>query len=134
LPDDHKDKASNSIKSIVRLRYMDMTRKPHCHYPYLVHGTHQKDTNGRSFEGHANPARPTDIAVLHHYCYKSYKEYIAKRTRGRADLDQVRADVQVPLQIIEALEGEVPNGTLFDDAAWKVMKKYVPKYAAFDGF
>jgi hypothetical protein len=126
LPDDNAVHAH--IKSIVNLSAFDLSRTPHVHHPNLIHGTHQKDTNGKIFKGPFNPNGPTDVAVLYHYHWKSKKEYISKKQRGRAD--QRKANPQEVEDAIAAMYQN--NGTIFDDAAWIAVKKYVPKYALFD--
>jgi hypothetical protein len=77
-----EENANQHIKSIVRLRDMDLKRKPHVHFPKLLNVKDQKDTNGKRFTGPFNPHGPTDVAVLHHYRTKSNKEYVAKKKSG----------------------------------------------------
>jgi hypothetical protein len=128
------------IKSIVRLRDMDFSQVPHSHWVYLVNVTDQKDTAGKYFQGAFNPHGPTDVAVLAHYHWKSHKEHLAKRMRGRSDFDRNRGEYQVLLEQAKnlykaAINGKKPlknENQFFDDSAWKAMKKYVPKYAVFD--
>merc|ERR1712194_56265 len=119
---------------------MDMARD-------FIHNAHprvgfQHDTNGRKCTGSLNPNGPTDVAVLHHYKFKSNKEYVQKRSRGRGsgskvDVDKLINDAKESLK--NALHKQKGQGIddpsinkIFDDTAWKVMKKYVPKYAFFD--
>jgi hypothetical protein len=132
---------SKKVKSIVRLRDMDFNKVPHPHFPYLVNVTDQKDTTGTHFQWFFNPHGPTDVAVLAHYHWKSYKEYLAKRTRGRSDVGRKKGEYKKFLNGAKKMLNDAINGKktlpkkteLFDDSAWKAMKKYVPKYAVFDG-
>jgi hypothetical protein len=141
-----EEKTNKHIKSIVRLRDMNFEEEIRCHYPTLVNASDQKDTNGKRFEGPWNPDGPTDVAVLHHYERKSYKEYVTKKMRGRASMPQTEAhylrwkrailgDVSSSSPFFHPeiyVGGGLSSSTFFDDAAWKAMKKYVPEYAAFD--
>jgi hypothetical protein len=132
---------SDRVKSIVRLRDMDFNKVPHCHFPYLVNVTDQKDTTGTHFQGMLNPHGPTDVAVLAHYRWKSHNEFLAKRMRGKADKDKKKGMYEKWLKeakklLKAAIDGSEPlqnKNEFFDDSAWKAMKKYVPKYAVFDG-
>ena len=137
------------IKSIVRLEHMDMSKAPHVHFPYLLRGTNH-DTNGKSIDGPFNEMGPADVAVLHHYHTKSFKEYVTKRKRGRADeedLNQVRrSDAYV--QAVDSAVANFKNalvddsfaanvtaqGCIYDNSAWTTMKQLVPKYEHYDAF
>ena len=74
---------------------------------------------------------PKDVALLHHYQRKSAQEYINKRLRGRPDTKN-RREAQDMLVTLARQEMWNYNGTIFDDIAWRLLKKNVPKYAAFD--
>jgi hypothetical protein len=71
--------------------------------------THTKDTNGSIVKGSYNRNGPTDVAVLHHYFTKTREEFIQKRNRGRADIDQVR-----PMSNFDAHN----MNEVFDLSAW----------------
>ena len=119
------------VKTIARLSDLDLSQGTlRIHYPYLQPGVSQHDTNGKNFSGPANLAAPTDVAVLHHYKYKSYQEYINKSIRGRATYD--REEGKVDQQVDQARRFQVPAARWFDDTAWRKMKEYVPRYAAYD--
>lgn len=133
------------VKSIVRLRDMNMTDPPHPHYPKLINGT-QHDTNGKAFEGPFNAGGPSDIAVLHHYITKSFQEYKNKRIRGRADTPNWNPSNPSPEyeQMVNSSIAEYNNALaddgnrqisgVVDDSAWRIMKKVSPKYAFYDSF
>jgi hypothetical protein len=125
-----EEKTNQHIKSIVRLRDMNFEREPGAHNPKLVNASDQKDTNGKRFEGPFNPDGPTDVAVLHHCERKSYKEHVAKKMRGRADVPRNEDHCLAVKRAI--VGGGSSSSTFFDDAAWKAMKKHVPEHAAFD--
>ena len=126
-----KRKPESMIKTIARLSDIDLSQGTlKIHYPFLKPGYSQHDTNGRNFSGPANPSAPIDQAVLHHYKYKSYQEYVDKSIRGRATYDREAGKVEQ--QIEQARRGIVPAARWYDDTAWTKMKEYVPRYAAYD--
>ena len=143
------------VKSIVRLSDMNLTEAPHVHYPTLpMLNGNQHDTNGNIFRGAFNPSGPTNVAVLNHYMTKSFEEYKDKRVRGRADLPdwspgnpgfeyklvvkQATADYEEALinngsicrTIEKRVSGQIPGK--FDDSAWMLLTRLVPKYALYD--
>ena len=74
-----------------------------------------------------------DVAVIHHYRFKSKMEYIRKRLKG--DVHHGRM-----VYLKEALNGTtqngdaIPNGTIFDDRAWQILKDVAPRYRMYDDF
>eukprot|EP00977_Amphora_coffeiformis_P029709 scaffold42455_cov183-Amphora_coffeaeformis.AAC.1 len=126
-----KRKPEPMIKTIARLSDIDLSQGTlKIHYPFLKPGFSQHDTNGRNFSGPSNPFTPIDQAVLHHYKYKSYQEYVEKSVRGRATYDREAGKVEQ--QVEQARRGMVPAARWFDDTAWMKMKEYVPRYVAYD--
>jgi len=137
-----------TVKSIARLKDMNMEMAPHVHFPYLNQGA-LHDTNGKSFEGPSNEDGPTDIAVMHHFRTKSVQEFLRKTIRGRADIDdgtkfqkpeyerRVKNANDIFKKVLES-DGKqkMALGTCHnltrDDSAWSAMKKVVPKYALYD--
>jgi hypothetical protein len=126
------DTVNPHVKSIVRMRDLSSGGPSNPHYVFSKQDKHKtRDTNGRAFRGPFNSDGPSDAAVFHHYHKKSRKEYIRKRTRGNVfrvndqKQDELIADAKA------TINGQA-NGTVFDDSAWKAMKIFVPKYAAFD--
>lgn len=142
-----QDKANFRIKSIVRLKDMNMKIAPHVHFPYLNEGT-LHDTNGRIFEGPFNEDGPIDTAVIHHYRTKSIKEFLQKTIRGRADADdesgvkkiiykgRVKNATDIFEKVLahggEKMDTETCHDMTYDASAWSAMKKLVPKYALYD--
>jgi hypothetical protein len=118
------------LKSVVRLEHMDMTREPHAHYPYLMEGYKRITTDGRETDGPSQEHGPTDAALLYHFVNKSFKEFVRKRERGRADLPRESRVAQEQLQAARA--GNVQNATIYDDTVWTAMKKYVPGYKEYE--
>jgi hypothetical protein len=121
---------------------MQMNSKPTAHFPYLKNGN-QHDTNGTVFSGPWNINGPLDVAAIHHYHSKSNGEYVKKRQRGRADIDDETERMKVFNQAIRffknALEknssgklGLAETDVVFDDSAWTLLKKVFPGYAVFD--
>lgn len=64
----------------------DLTSLTNPHFPNLVYGKVQRDTNGRLFHGPFNPNGPCDVAQINHYFCKTKEEWDLKARRGRADL------------------------------------------------
>lgn len=121
------------IKTIVRLEHMNMTKEPHAHYPYLKEGYKRVTTSGKPSLDHraAGGKDDLDVALIYHYTYKSYKEYLFKRQyRGRATVNST--DPSHAALINVAKSRKLPIGDVFDDTAWKAMKRIVPKYGYYD--
>jgi hypothetical protein len=130
------------VKSIVRLEDMQM-KISSAHYPLLKNGN-QHDTNGTVFSGPFNKNGPLDVAALHHYHSESYGEYVKKRQRGRADIDDETKRMNVFNQALTFFEDALENNSsgklgletnvVFDDSAWTLLKKVspAPGYAVFD--
>ncbi len=79
--------------------------------------------------GSINYDRPVDVAVLHHYQYLSSKEFRWKScTRKTVDDKYKDCDVTRNVTVTPYV------GTVHDDSAWRMLKKNVPRYAAFDEF
>ena len=92
--------------------------------------------------------RQSDVAVIHHYRYKSRNEFVKKRARGRAagpwhDKCQCRQngkeeacrkcyEALVKKATEDAMNHPTPVGTVYDDSAWLFLKKNVAKYRAYD--
>uniref|UniRef100_A0A7S1UYJ2 Glycosyltransferase family 92 protein n=1 Tax=Grammatophora oceanica TaxID=210454 RepID=A0A7S1UYJ2_9STRA len=77
--------------------------------------------------GVLNEARPDDVAVLHHYKYKSAQEWYWKSC--------IRKDVSTPQNsATRNCKDTLHVGKEHDDRAWEFLKKKVPKYALFEQF
>jgi Glycosyl transferase family 2 len=120
------------IKLIIRLDDLEMGVKfdsPHTFQ--LKEGKSQKMLSGQQFWG-PTMNDPRDVAVINHYYFKSYEEYITKHARGSSVYGQVDEMLNQAIAHI-GLDGlPIPNGTIFDDTAWKALKRMVPKYALYD--
>ena len=77
-----------------------------------------QDNNGAT-----NLDRPVDVAVLHHYKYRSPQEFYSKACEGEMKGSPECRKKNKPYA-----------GTVKDDSAWEAMKKNVPRYAMFDEF
>ena len=137
------------VKTIARVQDIADTKlnsDPH-NFVELRSGNYH-DSNGNPVEGPFHENGPTDVVVLHHYVTKSRKEYLLKKTRGRADLDQTHGKMKNEAEAVikearanldrslasDALprNNDTTSGKIFDDSAWKFLKEKVPAYALFD--
>ena len=80
-----------------------------------------------------NANKPTDIAVLHHYKTLSEEEWEYK-TCGRNDGLTLNG---LPMSCHgktakEALPITSPNGEIYDDTAWRILRSHVPSYRMYD--
>ena len=121
----------STVKSIVKLEdYGSYPQSPHS---LKTKRGGWKDTNGGgSFDkiGAVNEDRPTDVAVIHHYKYLSPKEFYWKSC-VRKTVDDKFKDCNVDKQ---ETKGSSFKGHYFDDSAWALLKKNVPKYTMYDEF
>ena len=82
----YREKETNShVKILVLLRDMNRTKLSNPHFPVLINGMQQYNTNGRVFQGALNANGPSNIALFHHYATQSYSEYVDKRLGGSAN-------------------------------------------------
>ena len=77
---------------------------------------------------------PGDVGAFYHYRTKSWKEFIRKRMRGRADLEAGKAyDESVSEELANATAGiGLMNATETDSSAWDTLKSVNKKYQIFD--
>lgn len=140
------------IKSIVKLSDMDLGRSKKMNFIHAVMVRKGKlhDTNNHPFQANFNANGPTDVVVLHHYAIKSYKEFLAKRLRGRAAAKSFDNSARIESAQEHFLKALDPNDTssndiqvdtksphinievVYDDSGWEAMKKYAPQYAFYD--
>ena len=119
------------VKSIVRVQ--DFVRFKSPHSVETRNGTTQKllDGTARLSELGATTSVTNcsyqnraceDIAVLNHYKYKSEEEYMLKSCvrQSVTNIDKGCNDTYLPA------------GTVFDDAAWRLLVSKVPKYSQFN--
>jgi len=123
-----EETVNRHVKVIVKVS--DLKGGVTAHVASTTHGT--KDSNGKKVSGPFNPNGPSDVVLLYHYHPKSFKEYIAKRVRGRVSVVDQKGKGQYDKLVKNAQAGKAPNGTVFDDTAWQFLKKQVPWYAKFD--
>lgn len=120
------------LKSIGRVQDLSLRKPPHAHYPYLKRRRgdvvqHDAENHSIKPQEYYNSYRPSNVTVVHHYNSKSYKEYIAKRMRGRgAETTQVD-------DLIRAARDRVVNDCpLYSNEGWEATKKFLPYYESFD--
>jgi len=121
------------VKSIVRLEDGPEFYDPHNPIRFSNYSSFSIDTRGEEIAGPFNFNGTEDVAVLHHYHFKSKEEFINKRMRGRSDL------------VLDTTESErmddakneysrviADTNQFYDDSAWKVLKRRNPWYNVFD--
>ena len=120
------------IKGISRLS--DIKLINHAHFQRLKEGFARRTTSGQIYAGADNkkikPGENTDVALLYHYGFKSHKEYLNKRLRGRAGEANERE--QYNKLIRHALRRGGPRGDVRDDTVWNALKRLVPAYQVYD--
>lgn len=130
---------SPTVKVIVRPEYVNETQIKWVHTVDLVKGAEWYDTShtirkwdhygswDKKYERISNHNKPSDVALLYHYKFKSAEElHYKKCIRGRVNVggktDQCRNknyDVG-------------SNADKFDDLAWQQLTRMLPKYQQFD--
>mmetsp|Transcript_6673 Transcript_6673/g.8718 ORF Transcript_6673/g.8718 Transcript_6673/m.8718 type:complete len:351 (-) Transcript_6673:1609-2661(-) len=138
-------KLQRIIKSIVKLSDFDLQKTKGCyvHYFPLKEGVTHGFNGEKIADGMWHGNGTEDVAVLHHYHAKSFKEYLTKRLRGRAGHDpnstlvkggirHAQGMFKNALRVYDHNSTEMREDFIFDDSAWQVLKKNVPRYAAFD--
>ena len=141
------DKANHFVKSIVRLEDLISVGTPH--WVNVRNETTSRTTGGLVFTyPRLKPIhlwkeeeRQSDVAVIHHYRYKSMQEYVKKRARGwsvdtkcqcRQNGEEACRECYESLvknATENAMNNPIPSGTVYDDSAWLFLKKNVPKYS-----
>ena len=117
-----------TIKTIVDPQAVDIENFHWQHSIQLKRRFNWLDTNGslmrqKGWRRMSNDANPGDIAVLHHYRYKSQEEWdIANCERGNEYNDKAKQRCHTPAEV----------GTIFDDSAWKQLRRMVPSYQKYD--
>eukprot|EP00581_Thalassiosira_minuscula_P009691 CAMPEP_0183709654 /NCGR_PEP_ID=MMETSP0737-20130205/5657_1 /TAXON_ID=385413 /ORGANISM="Thalassiosira miniscula, Strain CCMP1093" /LENGTH=640 /DNA_ID=CAMNT_0025937811 /DNA_START=1 /DNA_END=1923 /DNA_ORIENTATION=- len=124
------------VKTISNADKIVLTVDHHPHYATLKPGCYAVGTDGEALAGVApwqNTRYPSDVALLVHYRTKSWKEYIAKRTRGRPTMTGQRLRDSMNERIAEARLGKgLHDGSGVDVRVWERLKRDHPKYAFFD--
>jgi len=147
------DEVNHFVNSIVRLEDFKSISVPH--WAFLRNHTTSRTTGGLVFTYPLlkpihlwkEEERQSDVAVVHHYTYKSKNEYVKKIARGRSDgpwFDKCQCrqngeeacrkcyEALVKKATEDAMNRPIPAGTVYDDSAWLFLKKNVPKYRAYD--
>ena len=115
------------VKSIAKVADIDLSLAPKPHHLFLLPTKFQRDVNGNHLLGPFNMNRPSNVSVIHHYTTKSFKEYVAKRMRGKSDTPIGKEDL-----IQHAKSRYMIEGTQFTEEGWKATKRFLPKYRDFD--
>lgn len=113
------------IKPIVRPSYVSKNID-WLHSVSLKQGV-TMDTSGkkipRNRKSIGNDDKPSDVALFYHYRFKSEEEFKHK-TCGRGDLLKDHCN--------KKSYEEGMSGRFYDDTAWELLKKIVPKYALYE--
>ena len=131
------------IKSIAKTSDYRSHRNPHSinllgnatvrttKYPGCIHQASITTSTGAS-----DHERPSNVALLYHYRYTSMKEYVFKRCfRGNLGHDWCNKEGTGLKEIPEGKEHIFPRpGSVYDDTAWKLLTRHVPKYRLYDDF
>ncbi|CAE8600448.1 unnamed protein product, partial [Polarella glacialis] len=121
----HREEDVNQhTKSIVRIKVGGPCVDQHQFI--LKDGAVKVDTAGKHFSGPFNINGPSDVAVLHHYYWKSQAEWAQKFATPRNDNGVLRQK-RFPFYPTESSAGQV-----LDTSAWEFLKKAVPKYNIYD--
>jgi hypothetical protein len=115
------------VKTIVRssalLVLPKFYRSPHL-LPLKGNLSHL-DTNGDIVSSHLHNG-PKDVALIYHYKYKSYEEYFENKIpRGSAFYGRPGSSTDLSWKAL-------PDGSIYDDLAWKTLVLYVPRYSFYD--
>ena len=74
------------------------------------------------------------VAAVYHYYFKSKEEFIAKRLRGNVFFGEgvVQRNLEQARNGLDVYGNPIPIGDIWDDSAWKAVKKLVPEYAVYE--
>lgn len=134
------DVSAHKVKSITRVEDLSRRVTNNPHFPLLKSGFHQRDTNNNNLENNTEPAfnlrNLTNVANFYHFETKSWKENIAKRDRGRSDLDdRIYRGEHREKVIRDARDGyDLFHANRMDSSSWETLKSNSPKYSFFDSF
>ena len=131
------------IKSIAKTSDYRSHRNPHSinllgnatvrttKYPGCIHQASITTSTGAS-----DPERPSNVALLYHYRYTSMKEYLFKRCFRRDYLGGTNWCNKEGTGLKESVKEHIlPRpGSVYDDTAWKLLTRHVPKYRLYDDF
>jgi len=122
-----RKETSKLIKSIAKV--CDLV-SPQVHFHEIKEGTWHYDTDGKDKEPErkvtcTNQNTPSDVAVLHHYKYKSEQEF-RQKTCERGDFQDAMTKCN------EKYLATAFHGDVYDDSAWEFLKSKVPRYQIYD--
>jgi len=129
----HIGGGEETVKTIVKVCDYLSQRSPH--WAYLVDDSNRRDTHGNFILGKRiagvnnptfHPNGPTDIAVIHHYKYKSEKEFNEKYC-FRGDVWQKYGAMEKCLNETQTVISNLPSGHIYDASAWLLLKKNCPE-------
>ena len=80
---DDNSRGSECIKTIANPRLIK--KYYHVHYPTYYRGFYSVDDCGQRVDGWSNPGHNSSKLRINHYFTKSKQEWIARRSRGKAD-------------------------------------------------
>jgi hypothetical protein len=128
------NKVWGETKTIAKVEDLDQLKSVHsAHLVPLKPGRYRRDTYGNITSTPINLRKPINIASFYHYGYKSRKEIIIKRKRGRADTYlNSTSNVQLLLQAEKGVYLTEAIFDVYDKSPWIVLTERVPKYAYYD--
>ena len=131
------------IKSIAKTSDYRLHRNPHSinllanatvrttKYPGCIHQASITTSTGAS-----DHERPSNVALLYHYRYTSMKEYVFKRCFRRNYLGSTNWCNKEGTGLKKSVKEHIlPRpGSVYDDTAWELLTRHVPKYRLYDDF
>jgi hypothetical protein len=133
VQDDYR--MNHQFKSIVHIPDFDFTRNVTTpHWFSVTPGAAVADTS-RKYPLQWKNAGPDDVIALYHYQFKSFGELVKnKRARGDSWWGINKHFVRTAHKRQTQDELPLPNGTIFDDLAWQILKSVAPRYSVYDVF
>jgi len=124
------------VKSIARVQDVSTRKIQEPHVFSLLKGKKTRDTNGKVVLASRHRQGPTDVAVIHHYISKSWKEFFAKRLRGRGRGGAKDFDLYVRLarerRLYDTEIGVDYDTPKFTSLGWENTKRFLPQYQLYD--
>ena len=130
----HSHFRNKYVKSFIRVEDLDpidSISSPHI-FPRRE-GTFLYDTDGVHFEKSMHQG-PRDVALVHHYMFRSSQEHLEKRQRGDVFYgDRGHNEAEFAMHNIDPFTGKpIPRGEIYDDSAWLAVKRLLPSYAVYE--
>ncbi|CAK9005201.1 Probable splicing factor 3B subunit 3 [Durusdinium trenchii] len=125
-----ESKVNRHVKTISR---SEDVRQPHVHYALLWKGA-QRDAAGLQLKkkGSFNEFNGEGLqsqALIFHYVYKSHKELVKKRWRGRADVNMTTKQRRIRMKDDRHIDQCCPR---LEHRAWERIIEYLPHYQMYD--